>query len=546
MGTQKHIINREILEVTVSDQSQALAVQDRVASLVKDKINPALEKLFSSLVESDETVRIDQLVLDLGAIEEKDLEQKIVDQVLQKASEALKKQIRSGENLVVNRDTSRADNTRSDAVRRVSKQGDALETFVYFLRTGNWPWWHRKETGNELLALLQQVLKFDREALRQVLIPEMKTTAVRRRLIYQLNHSQLIALLIRLDPKLVEQFQRMLNGLVAANSTATFQKELKLRSTEILLQVFAVGGDRQVEASVTSVLKNLLGECLQGLSEDQAKDTLADTLQYSIQASPTDFVLALKRAVVELITELISAYRRKLVEDSSVPKEWREILVDLMNWFDEAGVDVTLKDLERVKLILSEVYDGRVIANSKAEVEGKVPQRNSEKQTEFPISNAGLVILHPFLPFFFNGLKLLDEHQQFLSLKHAQKAVHLLQFIVSGLEETPEFELSLNKMLCGLDKSEPIPSRVEFSAGEKEECLHLIKTVLERWSALKTQNPDALRETFLKREGILKQSGQGRSLLVERNTFDVMLEKLPWGISIIKLPWNEQILHVEW
>ena len=85
-----------------------------------------------------------------------------------------------------------------------------------------------------------------------------------------------------------------------------------------------------------------------------------------------------------------------------------------------------------------------------------------------------------------------------------------------------------------------------FSDEEKEECLYLTKTVLERWEALKTSNPAALRETYLQREGILKQSGQSWTLSIERNTFDVMLEKLPWSISLISLPWSPQILYVEW
>jgi len=345
---------------------------------------------------------------------------------------------------------------------------------------------------------------------------------------------------------LVDQFQQTFNGLITAASSSTFQAEVKRHLTETLLHIFAERANNQNKAAFSSIFKRFLVDCLQELADDQAKGALIDTLQYTIQSSSSGFVASLKMTVVDLIKDMTAEHRRKLIDDSSVPKEWREILVDLMNWFDEAGVDVSLKDLERVKLILSEVYDGQLAVIQKHKIHEKTAQDQPEKQTEIQIANGGLVIVHPFLPFFFNGLKLLDEHQQFLTMKHAQKAVHLLQFIVSGQEETPEYELALNKMLCGLDVSEPVPAGGGLSDVEKEECLHLIKTILERWSALKTENPDALRETFLKRDGILKQNGQGWSLQIERNTFDVMLEKLPWGISIIKLPWNEQILHVEW
>jgi hypothetical protein len=162
------------------------------------------------------------------------------------------------------------------------------------------------------------------------------------------------------------------------------------------------------------------------------------------------------------------------------------------------------------------------------------------------IYNAGLVLIHPFLKYFFEGLNLLDNKLQFKSESEAFKAVHLLQFIATGQESTPETDLPLNKILCGLDVTEPVPLNVSLSEEEKEECLFLIKTVLERWEALKTTNPAALRETYLQREGILKQAGQSWNLTIERNTFDVMLERLPWSYTLVKLPWCEQILYVEW
>src|SRR5665811_209475 len=104
---------------------------------------------------------------------------------------------------------------------------------------------------------------------------------------------------------------------------------------------------------------------------------------------------------------------------------------------------------------------------------------------------------------------------QFKSQSDAFKAIHLLQFIATGNETAPETDLPLNKVLCGLDVTEPVPGSVPLSKEEKEECIYLIKTVLERWEALKTTNPAALRETYFQREGILKQAGQSWNLTIE-------------------------------
>jgi hypothetical protein len=96
-----------------------------------------------------------------------------------------------------------------------------------------------------------------------------------------------------------------------------------------------------------------------------------------------------------------------------------------------------------------------------------------------------------------------------------------------------------------MNVSEPVPLEAELTAGELEECENLLKAVLSQWEVLKTDLPDAIRSTFLNREGMLSY-GTGWTLKVERTTLDILLDKLPWGISLFKLPWNPEIIYVEW
>jgi hypothetical protein len=64
---------------------------------------------------------------------------------------------------------------------------------------------------------------------------------------------------------------------------------------------------------------------------------------------------------------------------------------------------------------------------------------------------------------------------------------------------------------------------------------------------LRNTSPDGLRGTFLIRSGKLcLRDGGDWSLQVESNSFDILLDQLPWGISMIKLPWMEKMLWVEW
>ena len=70
MDEQKHKIGRQVLELTIPDRDQALSIQNSASNLIKYKLNPALDKLFSGLTTTDDVFIIDRLVLDLGDVSE--------------------------------------------------------------------------------------------------------------------------------------------------------------------------------------------------------------------------------------------------------------------------------------------------------------------------------------------------------------------------------------------------------------------------------------------------------------------------------------------
>lgn len=161
------------------------------------------------------------------------------------------------------------------------------------------------------------------------------------------------------------------------------------------------------------------------------------------------------------------------------------------------------------------------------------------------ISNAGLIILSPYLAAFFTRLGLMSNNE-FASNEAAHRAVHILQFLATGIEvPSEEHELVLNKLLCGIDPSEPLSMDFIISETEKIESEALLKAVVENWTALKRSSVAALRSTFLRKEGMLtKQSSW--NLKIERQSVDMLVDKLPWSISIIKLPWCKEALYCEW
>lgn len=163
------------------------------------------------------------------------------------------------------------------------------------------------------------------------------------------------------------------------------------------------------------------------------------------------------------------------------------------------------------------------------------------------VEHAGLVLLGVYLPAFFSELQLVAAGA-FHSIEHQHRAIHLLHFLATGLENPEEPVLVLPKILCGLELEEPVPLELELSDFEKSEALDLLKAVVQNWPALKNTSPEGLQEGFLRRSGHLLWSDTHVAWILrpERLGLDMLLERLPWSISVIKMPWMQGMVQVEW
>lgn len=159
------------------------------------------------------------------------------------------------------------------------------------------------------------------------------------------------------------------------------------------------------------------------------------------------------------------------------------------------------------------------------------------------VADAGIVLLHPFLPQLFAGLGLAAEGQ----LLDPPRAIALLHHLAAGERTTPEHEVTLAKVLCGRPLDEPVPADVRLTKAEIDEATGLLRAVIGHWTALRGTSPDVLRLEFLRRPGILSSVDFGEWLVrVHTCTVDILLDQLPWGTSMITLPWMPHMLHVEW
>jgi hypothetical protein len=161
------------------------------------------------------------------------------------------------------------------------------------------------------------------------------------------------------------------------------------------------------------------------------------------------------------------------------------------------------------------------------------------------VGNAGMVLAAPYLPRLFAGLGLTADGA-FVDKTAAGRAVHLVQFMVTGQAQTPEYELVLNKILCGLPTATPIPAGIDITQAEQDTIEGMVRAMVAHAKVLGSSSVAAMRQTFFARAGDLQLIDEAWQLRVHPGTFDMLLDRLPWSYSLIKLGWMARPLHVTW
>lgn len=162
-----------------------------------------------------------------------------------------------------------------------------------------------------------------------------------------------------------------------------------------------------------------------------------------------------------------------------------------------------------------------------------------------PVRNAGLVMLNTYFKILFDRLGLLNG-DEFINEETQLKAIHYLQYIVTGLTATEESLLVLNKLLCGVDIESPIKESIEMDLKDKELIDGMIESSVAYWSSIGTTSVAGFRGNWLVRDGMLKEEEDRWELTVEKRSYDILMNKSPFSFSIIKLPWMKKPLHVIW
>lgn len=458
------------------------------------------------------------------------------------------------------------------SIRRRTEAQSIHEAFLHFLKTGSLPWWFHLLANQSLEQAVQaswqiwQTPAAEQERFRRSLAEVMRFAAVRERLVQQFSADFLQTLLTILAPVNAQMVREVLAKLEGASlASAPHVRRFCAVLWQTALEEAAAGRSQAAD--------NLIAESWNEIQDQQYPADLIETLLEHLAPKSAQVLSGLlaKLGRAELGVEPFNHFSRQLGQsafvDAFAGKRHTAIslVAECWNSLPEAEQRHTLL-LQRMKQHWPEALQPKLQGNPEATIgsrrglskthtgalAGAMAKQSKEsiKPTEsldikagIYINCAGLVLLHPFLPRLFKVLGIADDD----ALLQPARALCLLHYLATGQCIAPEYELLLPKLLCNLPLEQPVESDVDLTAAELEEAAALLEAAVRHWDALGNTSADGLRGAFLVRRGKLSARSDGDWLLqVETNSFDILLDQLPWGFGMIKLPWMEKILWVEW
>jgi hypothetical protein len=380
----------------------------------------------------------------------------------------------------------------SVAEKRESRHLSEAALLYYFLQYGTLPWW--ADAGStDINEIAAQMLVNEEKEVRAYFYQQRFSVTIWQRAAFQLNKEN--------KEELTARFTELQHGM------DLFKQWIRETLAEPGNDISANPED--ILATGNDILLRNAGDIFQNYPDP-----------------------AIYRLIFEEMKRLFSPAAARLVQDGKEP-----VTSDLPE--GKRGPDTTSSDGQPGNKT-GEAAPGSFLDHPylpMAEVE--------QPDAKSVVKHAGIILLGAFLNAFFTNLNLLNG-AEWKSKETQYRAVHLLKFLSTGEQRNPEFNLTLEKILCGLNTDESLPVDIVLTDAEMSEAQGLLESVIEHWSILKNTSVNGLRESFLKRDGLIMKKEMDWLLQVERKTLDVLIDSIPWGYSTLHFPWMEQKILVEW
>jgi hypothetical protein len=218
-GADKHIIQKQLLEVISNGTDNAFTFQQDLEALWKQNLTPRLEKLLDSYNTGGDTIQIGQLYIDVSVDSLADMEGTVIAEI--------DKQLRQ-----------RVAVSPGEPLTTVARR--QIELLVFYLQKGHLPWWSPVKNRIEWQQYLTELLsKQINNSDSYNLTAAFKTAAARNRLLAELTAAQFWQLVAAIAAKSAEvlqadlsSFNKALGGSYILDDFSIAYKHAVLRSAQ--------------------------------------------------------------------------------------------------------------------------------------------------------------------------------------------------------------------------------------------------------------------------------------------------------------------------
>ena len=521
MPNLSHRIRRLCCLVSTRSQADAFAIRQSLHDRWQDILLPVFESKFDKIASSDRIIHIPKLELHLKA----NSEQELLDLLPELIHQQLAEQLRSLDLTTIPLPT----NSQSGEVwRETTAQQNQFEILMHYLRTGALPWQVSYASASDIAVDLKETCRQLRSQLISYLSDRAETVAFYFRLLQLLPRSQALAIIDPLLDRLSAEWKITIIEVIGFVSESTqIQLNQPMRSQLVAAILSGISSGEIPRTEFSRSLDRILTQA--GIDSQVLVDALP-----SVSAALFQTQSNFDRPLLDPNTSVVENPEINFLTDEVLRSQLRnQFNLDSINLLEEED-----------------------LTNQAHELEAEFPDETVNPVVEFAEQNdgfslfvnyAGLILIHPFISPLFEATGIKETNSHAIADTQLPRAAALLHFLATGQEEIYEYELGLIKILLGLEPE----TQLLVGAGllldcDREEAESLLQSAISYWTILGNISTDGFRSSFLQRSGLLRKTEDGWSLNVEHQSFDMLLEHLPWTISIVKLAWMEYPLYTEW
>lgn len=484
MPATTNIIRTERINMVYNGHADGMALQQEVAAWCRQSLNPAIDDLLAGFAQTGEVIIVPSINVDIAVNAGQDWKEGLIEKILHQV-------------------TSEIEACSYPGSVHVTTTGDRFaETLAFFVEHGILPWHSTIASREVFLSEMRRWLPVATDAQLWVLLPALQQVQGLRRFLHLFDDSVFYTVIARLA------------GLPVAGVQVAVEDMQKI-----------IRNDHMSPAAQQDYLRHFITRLLALISRERAVPLFATAFaQWINDAGDT-------------LQQYLQAFDASVLSHDEVIIAVRHF--QQQHTVTSTNIADTLTPATRIK-------KGEMQQRTESDNNSNSNSNNAALSAALNegvfISNAGLVIIAPFLPALFRHTGLLQDDK----LQYPGTALSLLYYCIYGVSDPAEFSLLLPKLLCGLDPDAVAEVAQVTDRHLLSEADQMLTSLIEHWQVLKNTSTDGLREAFLQRNGRLRFANNRWLLQVEQQSYDMLLQQLPWSIQMIQFQWMPYMLHTEW